>query len=512
MSGACHAGQGGRDTCPFEGQACGGKDQISNATGRSRAPHLKIQSVCPWARRPPHHPSPTFPLPPHTMSTHGRKARPHSHRPRRAHAAAAPRHSLGPLSAATLSSFRCPSRQEFLRAFGADDGARASKPRVRARSMAATAALERGVAAEEAKLQGAGEDSDEGVAVHLGAGLLDAMDRLEETPELRAIACWLDDVRSRHNFPIHVTDADLTNGIALLDVLYVIDEKLFAEVEYPDEARAPRPYVMRELDESGMNAERNRQVLRRMLTIYPWRDIDDGCKVLKAVDFNRVDTWGLAGFVVLAAYLSEQGKEFASQMMGYEEWVSGALEDVLCRGLELLGGRPRQAMARGCEDASIATSTVSDATTCSLGAEDDAEGALYWRKRAREWEKKLRIEEREKASLERRARDAEGKAEAWEVAHAEMEREVARLTGELGDLMAEARRTRGRRGVLTEKNGGRDVKTVGKAVTQLRVDNAQLRRRVADVEKRNGEMEREVARVKREARGARGARGRRVVE
>lgn len=434
------------------------------------------------------------------------------------------RRSNGPLSAAAMATFRCPTRQDFLQTVGSTAAAAASKPRPRSKSFAAPgerdrpwsaaehAAARPNANAEQRKEEEEDDDDDE-VPPHLGAALLDAMDMLEETPELRAIATWLDDVRTRHNFPLRITDVDLSNGIALLDALYIIDETIFADIEYPDGADSPRPYVLRQLDEEGSNAARNRQVLRRMLTVFPWRDVDDGNKVLKAIDFDRVDTWALGGFVVLAAYSCKRGREFATQMIGYDDWVTGALEDVMWRGLQALGASARSGAGTGtvgsCGETSIASSTtVSEAASGSAGGEEGVDDSWYWKSRARQLEKESRDARRKKEAAERRAAEAEGKMEAWQMAHAGLERAVARLTTQMADASAELRRVKGKRGVLKDANGEvekrREVvqpqKMVGRAVNQLRGDNAKLRRKVAELEKKASDAQKELGRARREGR------------
>lgn len=424
-----------------------------------------------------------------------------------------PRRSNGPLSAAAMSTFRCPTRQDFLQTVGA---AAPSRARPRSKSFAAPGEREKQwlqlhqQQQEEAMPNTPADDEEEDddeVPPHLGAALLDAMDKLEETPELKAIATWLDDVRTRHNFPLRITDVDLSNGVALLDALYVVDASIFADVEYANDADTPRPYVLRQLDADGENASRNQHVLRQMLTKFPWRDVDDGGRALKPVDFDRVDTWALGGFVVLAAYSCERGREFATQMVGYDNWVTSALEDVMWRGLQALGATQRPT-SDSCGEPSVESSCLSDVLSGSGGADDGGDDAWYWKGRAKEAEKEAREERCKREAAERRAIDAEGKADAWQTAHAGLERAVARLTTQAADSTAEVRRLRANRGVLREANGEeegkREVsqpqKAVGRAVNQLRADNARLRRKVAELEKKAGDVQKELGRVRREGR------------
>lgn len=499
--------------------------RLSNIPDRSpprpppRPRVLQLHCRCRWLL----FPSPPLPLQltPHPSSmvpTVGAAKRPQSVRagPRRAPAGRprsdGPRRSNGPLSAAAMSTFRCPTRQDFLQTVGAVAPSRA---RPRSKSFAAPGEREKAWQQqqqyEEDAMPNTPADDDEAdddeVPPHLGAALLDAMDKLEETPELKAIATWLDDVRTRHNFPLRITDVDLSNGVALLDALYVVDAGIFADVEYANDADTPRPYVLRELDADGENASKNRHVLRQMLSKFPWRDVDDGGRALKPVDFDRVDTWALGGFVVLAAYSCERGREFATQMVGYDDWVTAALEDVMWRGLQALGATPRPT-DDSCGEPSVESSCPSDALSGSVGAEDGGDDELYWKGRAREVEKEKREQQRKREAAERRAIDAEGKADAWQTAHAGLERAVARLTTQAADATAEVRRLRAKRGVFREANGDeegrREVaqpqKAVGRAVNQLRTENARLRRKVAELEKKAGEVQKELGRVRREGR------------
>lgn len=332
------------------------------------------------------------------------------------------------------------------------------------------------------------DDDEEAIAPHLGSKLLDAMDRLETTPELRAITTWLDDLRTRHNFPLRISDVDLTNGIALLDALYVVDGSVFEEVEYGDGGGGGegivRRYVERNLDEDGLAAERNVRVLREGLGRFNWRDKDDGGRVLEPLDFAKVDTWGLAGFVVLAAYLCERSEEFVEQMVGYEEWVVKSLEDVMWRGLQALGARDRPG-----RDESFGAVSASEGGSSSLMSEEES----YWKIRGLEADKMLRSERKKREEVEKMLRDAESKADAWEQACKGLQRTVSKMKGEMLE-------TRGKRRVLKENNTGESVRTVGRTVNQLRADNARLRRRVAELEKRADLREKEMSRVLRDSR------------
>lgn len=387
-----------------------------------------------------------------------------------------------------MATFRCPTRQDFFHSI------RQTKSTRRAKSFAAAGERDvvlldhplrrRGTDAENgcSELEQQGEDKDEvGIAPYLGEKLLDAMDRTETTPELRAINTWLDDLRTRHNFPLRISDVDLSNGVALLDALYVIDASVFAEVEY-GHGNIVQPYVQRELDKEGEVAERNVGVLREALGRFEWRDRDDGGRRLKSIDFTRVDTWGLAGFVVLAAYVCDRADGFVRQMLAYEDWVVGSLEDVMWRGLQALGARDRppreQSLGSG----------ISEEGSSVLSEEE-----VYWKRRTAEAEKELRMERRRREDLERIVADLEDKAEAWKNAHRGLQRTVERLKGEMAER-------KGRIKVLTENNVSDAEGAMGRAVSQLRAENAKLRRRVAELEKRAGVHEKEMARVLRDAR------------
>lgn len=325
------------------------------------------------------------------------------------------------------------------------------------------------------------KDDEVGIAPYLGEKLLDAMDRTETTPELRAINTWLDDLRTRHNFPLRISDVDLSNGVALLDALYVIEAPVFAEVEY-GHGNVVQPYVRRELDKEGKAAEQNVRVLREALGRFEWRDRDDGGRRLKSIDFTRVDTWGLAGFVVLAAYVCDRADEFVRQMLAYEDWVVGSLEDVMWRGLQALGARDRppreQSLGSG----------ISEEGSSVLSEEE-----VYWKRRTIDAEKELRMERKKREELERLVEDLEDKAEAWKNAHKGLQRIVERLKGDVTER-------KGKIKVLKENNVSDGGGTVGRAVNQLRGDNAKLRRRVAELEKRAEVHNKEMARVLRDAR------------
>lgn len=404
-----------------------------------------------------------------------------------------------------MATFRCPTRQDFFHTI------RQTKSTRRAKSFAAVG--ERDVVLLDHPLcrrgrnprhppgdarncdenEGGDDDGDDsegmledddgevGIAPYLGEKLLDAMDRTETTPELRAINTWLDDLRTRHNLPLRISDVDLSNGVALLDALYVIDASVFEEVEY-GQSGFVQPYVLRELDKDGKSAERNLRVLREALGRFEWRDRDDGGRRLHSIEFARVDTWGLAGFVVLAAYVCNRADEFVRQMLAYEDWVVGSLEDVMWRGLQALGARDRppreQSLGSG----------VSEGGSSVLSEEE-----VYWKRRAMEAERELRLERKRREDLERMVDDLEDKAEAWRNAHKGLQRTVERLKGEMDEK-------KGRCRVLKENNAPDAGGTVGRAVNQLRSDNAKLRRRVAELEKRAEVHEREMTRMLKDVR------------
>eukprot|EP00177_Eucheuma_denticulatum_P003983 GFKZ01007195.1.p1 GENE.GFKZ01007195.1~~GFKZ01007195.1.p1 ORF type:complete len:429 (-),score=96.80 GFKZ01007195.1:388-1674(-) len=405
------------------------------------------------------------------------------------------RSSVGPLSSTAMATFRCPTRQDFFQAIQKTRASRRAKSfAVGERDVSLLDEPQRKRRVNEHRRVGQGleidladhedaEDDDEAIAPHLGGKLLDAMDRMEITPELRAITTWLDDLRTRHNFPLRISDVDLSNGVALLDALYVVDGSVFEEVEYGDGGGIVRRYVERNLDEDGMAAARNVRVLRQALGRFNWRDKDDGGRALESLDFAMVDTWGLAGFVVLAAYLCERSDEFVEQMVGYEEWVVKSLEDVMWRGLQALGARDRPG-----RDESVGGVSASEEGS-SLMSEEES----YWKRRALEAEKMLRGERKKREEMEKMAQDLESKADAWEKACKGFERSISKMKGEM-------LQSRGKRKVLKESNGEESVATVGRTVTQLRADNARLRRRVAELEKRAELREKEMSRVLRDNR------------
>lgn len=188
-----------------------------------------------------------------------------------------------------------------------------------------------------------GSDSDEeGVPAYLNATILDAMDRLEECAELKAIVYWLDDLRKRHDKRLRIIDKDLSNGVALLDAMYIIDGSLFDTQAgrtncFLAQLREEDAYVERDLDEHGRAASRNIQMVRHVLGRYPWREECADDATIKVPNFDEIDDWELANFVLLAAVTCERCDELVGQMLSFDEWVQQRLSDVVARGMETLG-------------------------------------------------------------------------------------------------------------------------------------------------------------------------------
>lgn len=184
------------------------------------------------------------------------------------------------------------------------------------------------------------DDDEPAVPAYLNERVLDAMDRMSECDELRAIVHWADDVRKEHKLTMCMTDIDLTNGVALLEVLHVVAREAFAGPGERAEAA-----VEKHLDEHGRAAADNIGNVRAALQRFPWRDGPDGA-MLNAVPFDRVDVWGLAGFVVLAAVTGATATKEVDRMLEMDEWVQDRLSDVVTSGLDALGAGKQAAPDR----------------------------------------------------------------------------------------------------------------------------------------------------------------------
>lgn len=309
-----------------------------------------------------------------------------------------PRRSSGPLSARTMAKIRCPSRVDFINAvngvppptpcfgsaaalarararvaaMGAPDSPEdaSANPSVRAPLVALRTSrltdeshgTERSpVSADGASLDGAtgvdecssggsphqrdgvrrvdgdvDDDDDQGVPAYLNSLVLDAMDRIGECDELKAIVAWMDSVRSRVGYVHSITDIDLSNGVALLQTLTAVAPEAFDDA--PPESCIIRTY----LDEAGNAARGNMQNVRDALRRFPWRDGPEGTP-LEPVPFERVDVWSLAGYAVLAAVTGEQSSAEVDRMLQMDDWVQDRLSDIVSSGLQALG-------AASCQD------------------------------------------------------------------------------------------------------------------------------------------------------------------
>ncbi|KAI0561794.1 hypothetical protein FGB62_71g26 [Gracilaria domingensis] len=260
------------------------------------------------------------------------------------------RPSDGPLSASTMAKIRCPTRLDFMNAVKCDDVRELHRSRM-GRRHGALRAASRAIpkspifSMRMSKVSNDGSDSDdEGVPAYLNAAILDAMDRLEDCTELKAIVFWLDDLRARHQHHIRITDKDLSNGVALLDAIFIIDSSLFSHAS-PVRSSAlgarrdvgVNRFVERELDEGGHAARRNMQLVRELLARYPWREECADDASIKVPNFEQIDDWSLANFVLLAAVTCEHCDELVGQMLSFDEWVQQRLSDVVARGMETLG-------------------------------------------------------------------------------------------------------------------------------------------------------------------------------
>lgn len=177
---------------------------------------------------------------------------------------------------------------------------------------------------------GVEDEEEEGVPQYLNESVLDAMDHISECDELRAIVEWMNDVRKEHGFRRSLTDVDLTNGVAMLQVLKAVAEEAF--IGEGEEACV----IEMELDAAGIAARDNIDQLRAALRRFPWRDGPDGTP-LRPVSFERVDVWGLAGFVLLAGLTGGKADVEVRRILDMEEWMQDRLSDVLASGLEALG-------------------------------------------------------------------------------------------------------------------------------------------------------------------------------
>lgn len=173
---------------------------------------------------------------------------------------------------------------------------------------------------------------DEGVPAHLNRCVLDAMDRIAECDELRAVVKWLDALRARAGFVQRLSDVDLGNGIALLQVMSVVAIDTFPQRQ----DGSPDVRIERDLDEGGIAAGNNVKVLREALTRFEWRNAPGGQR-LHGVAFDKVDIWGLAGFVALAGVTGTKAGEVVDGMLEMDEWIQERLTDVVTRGLQELG-------------------------------------------------------------------------------------------------------------------------------------------------------------------------------
>lgn len=174
------------------------------------------------------------------------------------------------------------------------------------------------------------DEEEEGVPEYLNELVLDAMDVISECDELKAIVEWMDLVRKEQGFRRALTDIDLTNGIAMLQVLSTVADEAFRGES--EEARA----IELVLDQGGQAAKNNIVQLREALRRFPWKDGPEGAP-LQAVPFERVEIWGLAGFVLLAALTGGRCDVEERRILNMEKWMQDRLSDVLASGLEALG-------------------------------------------------------------------------------------------------------------------------------------------------------------------------------
>ena len=226
-----------------------------------------------------------------------------------------PKREADPLSPAKMSTIRCPSRVDFLNAVakGHPPPPTRSHPYLRKRHVLRTSSMT------------SYDDSDEeAIPAFLNQRILDAMDRLDECYELKAIVVWLDDLRARHDIKHCLVDNDLTNGVALLDAMRIIYPPSIDKIE-------------RQLDEAGEVAKRNLERVRHALTAFPWKGDHQDDSTITPPNFWRIEDWALSGFVLLAGVVCDQSEKFVNQMLEFDDWVQQRLSDVVARGMVTLG-------------------------------------------------------------------------------------------------------------------------------------------------------------------------------
>lgn len=333
--------------------------------------------------------------------------------------------SISPLSASAMSKFRCPSRLDFLAQVQA-----LPAPTPRAKSFALGQAppslVDSTLVIAEKNIHDDDDDEEEGVPEQMTSSFLDAMDRVEACAELKALVMWLDQVRKRHNVLMKMTDVDLQNGVALLDVLYLVDAKWFVELEYGQGGRVGK-YV-----ERNGNGEKNLQVLRNVLANVEWRDSDDGGRKLGKRQFADKTAWEMGPYVLFAAYMGDRKDDMFGDLNVFDDQVVKSLEESL------------------------------DNILTELLREDDN---VYWRERVRKAEEREKKERQKRIDLEMKCMEMEK----------EMKKKVVR-----------------RNQVVNVTNG--------KMVTELRMENAKLRRKVADLEKKIQVNDKEMYRLAKEVR------------
>lgn len=115
------------------------------------------------------------------------------------------------------------------------------------------------------------DDNDivDDVPAYLNTHVLDAMDRVSDSDELRAIVSWMDAVRSRHGYATSITDMDVNNGVAMLQTLSVVAPEAFiVDGSVVTDAAA----VQTHLDEQGDAARENVRRVCAALRRFPWHD------------------------------------------------------------------------------------------------------------------------------------------------------------------------------------------------------------------------------------------------
>lgn len=334
-----------------------------------------------------------------------------------------------------MSSIRCPTRLDFMNAVKCDDvrelhRSRLGRPSSALRGAARASPRNAMFSMRMSRVTNDGSDSDEeGVPAYLNCTILDAMDRLEECAELKAIVYWLDDLRKRHHKRMRIIDKDLSNGVALLDAMYIIDSTLFNTQTRRANCFLPQLsgedcYVERDLDEHGHAASRNIQMVRHVLGRYPWREECADDATIQVPNFEHIDEWDLANFVLLAAVTCERCDELVGQMLSFDEWVQQRLSDVVARGMETLG---------------LERPAVNDEADAGGGAKLEGELAEERRKRQ---ECEAQIEALTEA------------LEGWRCTCQGLEEEVVATRARLDDAKAEIRRLRATgRSVLRDCEG-----------------------------------------------------------